>query len=377
MKKTIGHIAPGRLFLVLTASAFVSEAIIMMVLERVTFSTRIHFLVDGLAIALIMGAIMFFLVFRPMKARLETIAEQDEEIRHTKEHLEDIQYVTSIGSYDNNLLTGEQFWSKSLYSLLGYGEDVAPTDENLTRVIHRGDLGTIGEHVELARKTGETLQVEFGIHKADSGEEITVRSQGHFEFDSDGTPIRAYGYLQDITLQKQAENIINTEMEKNNQSYLDNPTALFETDISGRIINVNRAFAGMYGYSVDELIGLDASSFYANSDDRDQLIKEISEKGAVRNWPIESKNRDGTSFSIRLSARVVNGVILGYVSHTGANFLPICAHCKAVRPGGSSSTKWVPLEDYMTDSLSKDLSHGICDPCAKIHYAEFLEEDAL
>ena len=50
--------------------------------------------------------------------------------------------------------------------------------------------------------------------------------------------------------------------------------------------------------------------------------------------------------------------------------LPICSFCKKIR---SESGAWQPIESYITQHSEAEFSHGLCVPCARHHYAEFMD----
>lgn len=47
--------------------------------------------------------------------------------------------------------------------------------------------------------------------------------------------------------------------------------------------------------------------------------------------------------------------------------LPICAYCKKVRV---SDEEWVPLEHYVAAHSAASFSHGLCQHCLELHFAE-------
>jgi len=59
------------------------------------------------------------------------------------------------------------------------------------------------------------------------------------------------------------------------------------------------------------------------------------------------------------------------LSQALSGYLPICAHCKAIRDGDDT---WQPLERYFSDRHVVAFSHGVCPECEVIHYADLLEE---
>jgi hypothetical protein len=59
------------------------------------------------------------------------------------------------------------------------------------------------------------------------------------------------------------------------------------------------------------------------------------------------------------------------LSQALSGYLPICAHCKAIR---DQHDVWQPLERYFSDRHVVAFSHGVCPECEVIHYAELFEE---
>ncbi len=55
-----------------------------------------------------------------------------------------------------------------------------------------------------------------------------------------------------------------------------------------------------------------------------------------------------------------------------SGYLPICAHCKAIR---NERGVWEPLERYFTVRHETAFSHGICDKCEAEHYGELLRSE--
>jgi hypothetical protein len=50
--------------------------------------------------------------------------------------------------------------------------------------------------------------------------------------------------------------------------------------------------------------------------------------------------------------------------------LPLCAHCKKYR---SPENQWLPIEKYLTEHGTPDLSHSICPTCLEELYGDILE----
>ncbi|MEI6842873.1 MAG: PAS domain S-box protein, partial [Methanomicrobiales archaeon] len=84
---------------------------------------------------------------------------------------------------------------------------------------------------------------------------------------------------------------------------------LFQTAPGGRIINVNNAFAHMYGFSdAAEMLAADldvGSPPYANPEDRQKVLHILAEKGRVENYEAPHLKLDGTRFWVSITARTI------------------------------------------------------------------------
>ncbi|NJD57087.1 MAG: hypothetical protein FIA94_11885 [Nitrospirae bacterium] len=48
--------------------------------------------------------------------------------------------------------------------------------------------------------------------------------------------------------------------------------------------------------------------------------------------------------------------------------LPICAWCKKIR---TDNNYWQSLEEYFSDHLDLEFTHGLCEDCCRKHYPDF------
>lgn len=61
--------------------------------------------------------------------------------------------------------------------------------------------------------------------------------------------------------------------------------------------------------------------------------------------------------------QVIQGRLDDTLTRVLGDFLPICAHCKAIREG----ERWFPLETYVTAHTSTHFSHGLCPKCLPLY----------
>ena len=81
------------------------------------------------------------------------------------------------------------------------------------------------------------------------------------------------------------------------------PVGIFQSDLDGRLITVNKSFVDMLGFgSPEEMMLLSMEKLYYNHGDRKKLLKQLLNKGSVVDAEVEWKKRDGTKIWVELTA---------------------------------------------------------------------------
>ncbi len=74
------------------------------------------------------------------------------------------------------------------------------------------------------------------------------------------------------------------------------------------LVNVNQAFAEMFGYdSVEEVLGVAPEELYADPDERERILEKADEQGGLDGKDIEFRRADGSTFTGRVTDTVVRG----------------------------------------------------------------------
>jgi PAS domain S-box-containing protein len=87
-------------------------------------------------------------------------------------------------------------------------------------------------------------------------------------------------------------------------AFQNGPDTLFLTTVEeGRIVDVNGAFEGLFGYSREEAIGKTTRELglYADPSERDKVVAEIKAAGRIANFILHSKRKSGEVFMSSLS----------------------------------------------------------------------------
>ena len=114
---------------------------------------------------------------------------------------------------------------------------------------------------------------------------------------------------------KQAEEALRESEEKYRTLFEDSRDAVFITTRDGKLTSTNQAYLDLFGYTREEVIGLDVRKTYANPEDRLRYQQEMERKGEVKDFELKLRKKDGTELDCLLTATVrqpQDGVILGY-----------------------------------------------------------------
>jgi PAS domain S-box-containing protein len=181
----------------------------------------------------------------------------------------------------------------------------------------RGETATNSEYTLRRKDTGETWVGRYAF--------APIRDQG-------GSIVGSVVVGRDVTDRKRAEEEVRkardelelrvrerTEELRDANAYnrslieaaLD---PLVTIDPRGRISDVNAATEHATGYSRDELIGTDFSDYFTDSDKARAGYRKVFNEGAVHNYPLELRHRDGHATPVLYNASVYrdeSGEVIG------------------------------------------------------------------
>lgn len=180
----------------------------------------------------------------------------------TNKKYAEAQRIAHIGSWEENLLTGESHWSEETYHIYGITPGKPIFWSAVKRCLPPDDLARLDQVVETALKESKLYNVDYRIIHPDVGVRY-IHDECEVVRDEQGKPILIVGTSHDITDRKLIENALK-ESEEHFQMLFDNaPVGYQSLDADGNFIAVNETWLELLGYTRDEVIGKWFGSFLA------------------------------------------------------------------------------------------------------------------
>ncbi|MES2277071.1 MAG: PAS domain S-box protein [Bacteroidota bacterium] len=232
-----------------------------------------------------------------LKAQIDKRSEAEVQLKAGEELLQFALEGAGDGVWDYDFQTRKIFFSPRYKQMLGYEDDEFANnpDEWMNR-IHPEDL-------HLVMKTDQRYfyeklashQVEYRIrHKDDHY--IWVLDRGMVVSRTpEGLPGRIIGTHTDITERKLAEQAISIREEKYRNILANMNLGLLEVDNNEAIQYANQSFCEMSGYTLDEMMGLEAKTLFPTSNATPVLEQknQLRKKGISDAYELTVKNKKG------------------------------------------------------------------------------------
>lgn len=129
----------------------------------------------------------------------------EQALRESEERFQLAAEVGRLGTWDWDMRSGEIFWSRGHYELLGYQEgEVRPGYESWVQRVHAEDRAQSEAEVRRTMQERTDFVAEYRVLWPD-GSVHWMSARGRYEYDDDGSCRRMVGIMADITSLKQAE----------------------------------------------------------------------------------------------------------------------------------------------------------------------------
>lgn len=258
----------------------------------------------------------------------------EHELKKSSDNLQKAQEIAQLGSWEWNIVTGEEKWSDQQYRIFGYEPgEIRAKYEHFVNALHPNDKDRVLKAVEDALAGVKPYHEEFRIISKD-GRTCHIEAHGNVVWDENGNPVDMVGTVLDITTRKNAEEELlqaNLQM----QALFDsgNHVSTISTNLEGLITFFSKGAETLLGYTAEEMVGKQSPAIIHIPEEviargqelTEQFGREIqgfdvfveyAKQGEFESREWTYKRKDGTTFPVQLivtGIRNSNGELTGFL----------------------------------------------------------------
>ncbi len=187
--------------------------------------------------------------------------EIERSLRSSQRMLMEAQKIANLGNWEFNFFDNETIWSDQLFHIFGRDQALgSPNYEDAVKYYLEEDREALDLAVQSAISEGRSFQLELRLAKPRPDDSYCyIEAVGHAEYDENGSPVKLYGTVQDISDRKLIENQLNQNKALLRLTIENAPVGIATIGLDGKFLIVNQSFCKIYDYSAEELLNLTSS----------------------------------------------------------------------------------------------------------------------
>jgi PAS domain S-box-containing protein len=155
----------------------------------------------------------------------------------------------------------------------------------------------------MAKLKADNHVVWEGIHLTKGGKKIPVEISNHL-FELEGKTV-ILSTVRDITDRRASEELLRRSEEKYRKIFENVRDIFYQADLKGIITEISPSIERHSGYRPDELIGMKIETLYKDPKERDLLLKDLYEKGEVRDYIVELVHKDKSLIYVSANVHLI------------------------------------------------------------------------
>ncbi len=168
------------------------------------------------------------------------------------------------------------------------------------------DLITIPEINEKAKASIDRVLNGETFIETEIQPELNLYYEFHWNtVRKEGEVIGASCFIIDITERKLAEESLIKSEEKYREIFENVQDVFYQVKLDGIVSEISPSIKHITDFSREELIGRQITDFYYNPSDRSTLIKNIQEKGELKDYELKMKTKTGGIRNVSINARLI------------------------------------------------------------------------
>ncbi|MGQ9543542.1 MAG: PAS domain S-box protein [Candidatus Bathyarchaeia archaeon] len=120
---------------------------------------------------------------------------------------------------------------------------------------------------------------------------------------------------RDVTEEKKAIDKLRESEKRYRTLFEDSRDAISITTREGKYVDINQAYADLFGYTKEELLRININETYVTPEDRGKMLQEIERRGFIKDYEVKRRRKDGREIHCLVTStplRREDGSIVGY-----------------------------------------------------------------
>jgi len=241
------------------------------------------------------------------KGAEKILRESEEKYRTILESIED-------GYFEVDIRGNFTLFNDSLWKTHGYSKDEL-IGMNYRRYMDRENAKKVYQAFNKVFSAGKPARVfDWEVLRKD-GTKRHVEASISLMKDAEGQPIGFRGILRDVTERKQMEAELRQTRNFLQNIFNSSIDGITTADLRGTVIYTSPRTRDILGYKQKEIIGKKVYAFYGNGiEDAKTIMKELTEKGELKDHEMKLVRKDSELIDINLSASLLKndkGEVIG------------------------------------------------------------------
>jgi PAS domain S-box-containing protein len=217
--------------------------------------------------------------------------QAEKALRESETRLKWAEHLAHLGNYEFEVPDGEVVWSAETFSIVGRDPSKGePTLEEYYQITHPDDREFTRQIIEQAIKTKQPFDFEYRII-TEENEIKHIHSMGQVVTNKDGTVVKIFGTIQDITERKRTEDALRESEERYRAVFEQAVETIVLVDIeTGDIIKFNDKANENLGYTHEEFNKLNITDIDV-LEDAEKVKKHIERVKREGHDTFETKHR--------------------------------------------------------------------------------------
>lgn len=248
------------------------------------------------------------------KRLLITLEETAQNLQISQDRLLQAQQIAKLGSYELDIRTGNMLCSAELCRIFETSTGKKGTLKTYLEFIPDIERESVNTSLLGAiQLLNKQFTIEHRIVTPLTGQTKYIINHG-YATEQYGQH-KVVGTMQDITEFKHTKEKLLQSEERYRTIFEESKDAIYITTVEGKLIEYNRSFMEMFGYSENEVRHLNVADLYSDQQYRNTLQQEIGQHGYVKDFESQLYRKDGDLIDCLITATAwhsVDGTLRGY-----------------------------------------------------------------